>query len=121
MNYIGWLAPDGTHFECNRYGHDNLTSILLKDYYRISSDQLSVIGREDTLYNRGWCRIGFQSMLSYGYSIQAKWKYLTEEQKSFIRAMYFDVGEKMSEHTIANLIDYDIIASCKEKKLRKKI
>lgn len=121
MNYIGWLAPDGKHFECNSYGHDNLTSILLKDYYRIKSDRLSVIGREDILFDRGWCRIGFQSMLSHGYSIQAKWKYLTEEQKIFIWEMYFDVGDKMSEQTKAYLIDYDIIVLCQEKKLNKKL
>ena len=48
-------------------------------------------------------------MLSHGYVIQARWDYVTEEQKSFIQNMYFDVGESMSEQTMADLVDYGII------------
>ena len=68
------------------------------------------------LIDMGWCRIGFSTFLSYGYSIQAKLNRITEEQKSFIRDMYFEIGNKMSEDTINNLKDYEIIDLYQESK-----
>lgn len=71
---------------------------------------------DDMLIDMGWCRIGFSTFLSYGYSIQAKWNRITELQKSFIRDMYFEIGNKMSEDTINNLKDYEIIDLYQESK-----
>ncbi len=109
MNYIGWLDREGKHFECDNYEHASLTKDILKEYYDLNFEKLSALSREDLLFDKGWCRIGFQSMLSRGYVIQARWDYVTEEQKSFIQNMYFDVGKSMSEQTMTNLIDYGII------------
>ena len=68
------------------------------------------------LIDIGWCRIGFSTFLSYGYSIQAKWNKITESQKSFIKDMYFKIGNRMSEDTINNLKDYEIIDLYQESK-----
>ncbi len=114
MNYTGWLAPNGKHIECDNYGHDNLTWEILKKYYKIEPKKITVLGREDILFEKGWCRIGFSSVFDYGYVIQAKWRYITEEQKLFIQNMYFDIGDKMTATTIANLVDYDIIELSEE-------
>ena len=48
-DYIGWLAPNGFHFACDSYGHDDLTIKILKNYYGIKSDKKTVMGREDEL------------------------------------------------------------------------
>lgn len=116
MNYIGWLAPDGTHFECNKYEHDILTRKILNQYYKIDTRKTDIIDCDDALFNRGWCRIGYQSILSRGYVIQTKWRYITDAQKSFIQNMFFDVGERMTRRTIENLLDYDIIDLNRETK-----
>ena len=107
--YIGWLAPDGTHFNCDIYGHDDLSKELLEDYYKVETLGMKSLICDDMLIDLGWCRIGFSTFLSYGYSIQAKWNRITESQKSFIRDMYFEIGNKMSEDTINNLKDHEII------------
>ena len=115
-DYIGWLAPDGTHFSCDRYGHDVLSKQLLEDYCKIETREMKSLICDDMLIDMGWCRIGFSTFLSYGYSIQAKLNRITEEQKSFIRDMYFEIGNKMSEDTINNLKDYEIIDLYQESK-----
>jgi len=109
MNYIGWLAPDGTHFNCDIYGHEELSVKLLQEYYKVESSNLKVYERDDALFNKGWCRIGFQSFIDHGYVIQARWRYLTEEQKSFIQNMYFDVGNQMTNQTLDDIKYYNII------------
>lgn len=109
MNYIGWLNREGKHFECDNFEHSELTKEILKEYYELDYEKMSVLGREDVLFDKGWCRIGFQSMLDCGYVIQARWSYVSEEQKSFIQNMFFDVGGQMTEQTMNDLKDYGII------------
>ncbi len=109
MNYIGWLSREGKHFECDNHEHSELTKEILKEYYGLDYEKMSVLGREDVLFDKGWCRIGFQSMMDHGYVIQAKWSYVSEEQKSFIQSMFFDVNGQMTEQTINDLTDYGII------------
>ena len=128
MDYIGWLAPDGIHFGCNRYGHGELSRKLLEEYCKISTSEMRILACYDMLINMGWCRIGFSSFFSHGYTIQANWSIISETQKSFIRNMYFDIGNLMTENTINYLKDYEIIDLYKEpvhvekviKKLKKK-
>lgn len=108
-DYIGWLAPDGTHFSCDRYAHDTLSKELLGDYCKVETRKMKSLICDDMLIDIGWCRIGFSTFLSYGYSIQAKWNKITESQKLFIKDMYFKIGNRMSEDTINNLKDYEII------------
>ncbi len=117
MNYIGWLSPDGTHFSCESYGHDALSKELLEEYYKIDTHKMKSLVYDDMLIDRGWCRIGFSTFLSYGYSIQAKWNRISEAQKSFIKNMYFEIGNKMSEDTINSLKDYEIIDLYQESKI----
>lgn len=109
INYIGWLSPDGTHFKCDKYEHDDLSFRLLSDYYKTDLSKMKVFEREDYLFNMGWCRIGYQTFNDFGYVIQARWRHVTESQKAFIKDMYFDVGDRMTEQTINDLQDYDII------------
>lgn len=116
MDYIGWLAPDGTHFNCDRYGHDALSRKLIKEYCKVNVQTLGTLVCDDTLIDMGWCRIGFSTFLSHGYSIQANWNRLTDSQKSFIRDMYFEIGNKMTENTINDLKDYEIIDSFEKSK-----
>lgn len=116
IDYIGWLAPDGTHFSCDRYGHDALSRKLVEEYCKINAHVIRALVCDDMLIDMGWCRIGFSTFLSHGYSIQANWNLLSETQKSFIRDMYFQIGNKMTEDTINNLMDYEIIDLCKETK-----
>ncbi len=104
--YIGWLAPDGNFFTCDRYGHDDLSKKLIEEYCK-SKTKSSVY--DEILICMGWCRMGYSTFFDHGYSIQANWKLLTDAQKSFIRNMYFEVGSKMTEDTINNLKDYEII------------
>ena len=113
MNYIGWLSPKGEHFKCGSFCHDSLTRKILNDYYKINSYSLTAFEIDDALFNRGWCRIGYQSMLDRGYVIQTKWRYITEEQKVFIKNMFFDSNIKMTERTIDYLMTYDIIENDK--------
>ena len=108
-NYIGWLAPDGTHFSCDRYGHDALARSIIKEYYEFKANKTRGLVCDDMLIAMGWCRIGFSTFLSCGYSIQANWKKLSDVQKSFIRDMYFEFKDEMTEDTINHLKDYDII------------
>ena len=115
-DYIGWLAPNGTHFSCDRYGHDALSKELLGDYCKVNTNGIKLSTCDDMLIDMGWCRIGFSTFLSYGYSIQAKWNKITESQKSFIKDMYFKIGNRMSEDTINNLKDYEIIDLYQESK-----
>ena len=115
-DYIGWLAPNGTHFSCDRYAHDALSKELLEDYCKVEARGMKSLICDDMLIDMGWCRIGFSTFLSHGYSIQAKWNRITEEQKSFVRDMYFEIGNKMSEDTINNLRDYEIIDLYQESK-----
>ena len=110
MDHIGWLAPDGTFLKCDRHTHAELASKILKEYYEIDDTKITVIAKEDTLFQKGWCRIGFSSFLDIGYSINnANWDFITEEQKEFIQNLFFEVGEDMTEQTINNLKDYGII------------
>ena len=109
MDYIGWLAPDGAHFNCDRYGHENLSRELIKGYCKIKPQRMKALACDDMLICMGWARIGYSTFLSNGYSIQANWKRLTDVQKSFIRDMYFEIGDSMTEDTINNLKDYEII------------
>ena len=120
MNYIGWLAPDGTHFNCSRYEHGDLAVKLLEEYYRINTYEMKSLVCDDMLINMGWCRIGFSSFISHGYTIQANWNRLSETQKLFIKNMYFDIGDRMTEDTINNLKNYEIIDLYKESKQVKK-
>ena len=114
MHYIGWLAPDATHFSCDKYGHEELSRKLLEEYYKINTSEMRILACDDMLINMGWCRIGFSSFISHGYTIQANYNILSEIQKLFIRNMYFDIGNKMTEDTINNLKDYEIIDLYKE-------
>ncbi len=109
MDYIGWLAHDGTHFPCNRYGHGELAIKLLKDFYNINTEGMKALVCDDMLIDFGWCRIGFSSFLSHGYTIQANWPMLSENQKAFIKEMYFNVKSFITEETINFLKDYGII------------
>ena len=108
-NYIGWLAPDGSHFNCDRYGHDALARSIVKEYYKLSRNETRGLVCDDILIAMGWCRIGFSTFLSLGYSIQANWKKLSDVQKLFIRDMYLEFKDEMTEDTINNLKDYNII------------
>ena len=99
-HYVGWLSPNGEHFPCESYGHDELTRRIIKEYYK-SNKYMSPFESDDYLFDRGWCRISI-SLMGHGYEFQMKWRYATEQQKHFVREMISDIGNFLTERTKEN-------------------
>lgn len=93
----GWLAPDGSFFECHSYDHVAKAEEIIDKfgYLDISSDG-ERIHADDNLMSRGWCYIGISSFMCHEWRIG--WdKFLTEYQKQFLmpyfKESYLPVNE----------------------------
>lgn len=84
MSYeTGWLAPDGTFFQCDVMDHIAVADELVEKfgYHDINCRN------DDILMNHGWVHI---SISFFCHEFRIYWdKHLTELQKSFLKP-YFE-------------------------------
>lgn len=94
MNYMptGWLAPNGTLYNCDICDHFYLASKIVKIFdYNFNSTE----SNEDLLLKHGWVRIT-RSLMSGEYVIY--WdNFLTEYQKNYLKPYFEDDTIKISK------------------------
>lgn len=80
----GWLAPDGSFFECHSYDHNaEAKEIVDKIEYECTDNHY-----DDFLMKKGWVYIGISSYGRHEWRIG--WKnFLTNAQKVFLKP-YFE-------------------------------
>lgn len=87
----GWLAPDGSFFECCSYDHVSTARELVDKFGYPDIVDLQRIPADDNLMNHGWCYIGISSFLSHEWRVGWN-KFLTENQKRFLKP-YFEESD----------------------------
>lgn len=88
----GWLAPDGSFFQCYSYDHlEEAREIVDKLGYPDINSEGKRIHADDNLMAHGWCYIGISCFMCHEWRIGWK-KFLTEYQKQFLRP-YFEESD----------------------------
>lgn len=81
----GWLAPDGSFFECNSYDHnDEAKHIIKKIGYECPNNHY-----DDFLMEKGWVYIGISVFLNREWRVGWN-KFLTYPQKQFLKPYFED-------------------------------
>lgn len=80
----GWLSPDGTFTKCKVYEHISTAYTILNDYTTSCPDE--------KLHEAGYAEITISMLGVKTWRIYWK-KFLTEEQKNFLRP-YFEDPER---------------------------
>jgi len=93
MNCIGYLAPDGTHYDCEAWGHSALarriTGIAQRSLDDVRDDGTLPPDAEQTLDRAGWVRIekndrDDHDALSFGATHYDRNARLTEPQRAWL-------------------------------------
>ena len=103
MDYIGWLAPDGTLIECKDHAHLDEARNILKHFDIVNDD-----GRPDqVLIDKGWIRI---SLMTYGDTGLTFWgtTHITPLQRMMLETIANQEKEVFSKKGLQFLKDCNI-------------
>lgn len=104
MDYIGWLAPDGSLIECKDHAHLDEARSILK-HFGIANDDWRP---DQVLINRGWIRI---SLMTYGDTGLTFWgsDHITPFQRMALETIANQEREAFSKKGLQFLKDCNII------------
>lgn len=103
MDYIGWLAPDGSLLECKDHAHLDMARTLVEHFGIDNHDQRP----DQALINRGWIRI---SLMTYGDTGLTFWgtTHITPLQRMALETIANQEKEVFSKKGLQFLQDCNI-------------